>query len=352
MLSLASRWLRGPGRKLTVAREGRWVIGITIGVGLAAINTGNNLLFLVWGMLLSAVMLSGVLSEAALRGLNHTRVRVVDGRVGAPTSVQIEMRNDNDFWNSYAVQVGTLWRHDEGDEFLSWGPFWVEVSPKSERTAHFSIEFPKRGRWHLCEVQSRTSYPFAFFEKTRFRKVSGFYSWIGPRCREVEIELDILRDRGALVQDERAGLWGDIRGIRPYRQGDSLGLIHWLSTARHQSWMSKELEEARGLSVSLRWAPLQHEELEAQLSDLHSVISRLLEHRVDVHLELDVIGALELHGDRGLQQLNLALAQFGFVDVDNRALTTRNALCLGSAKPRSQAERLYHLSEVFREAPI
>ena len=79
MLSLASRWLRGPGRKLTVAREGRWVIGITIGVGLAAINTGNNLLFLVWGMLLSAVMLSGVLSEAALRGLNHTRVRVVDG---------------------------------------------------------------------------------------------------------------------------------------------------------------------------------------------------------------------------------------------------------------------------------
>ena len=191
-----------------------------------------------------------------------------------------------------------------------------------------------------------------FFEKTRFRKVSGFYSWIGPRCREVEIELDILRDRGALVQDERAGLWGDIRGIRPYRQGDSLGLIHWLSTARHQSWMSKELEEARGLSVSLRWAPLQHEELEAQLSDLHSVISRLLEHRVDVHLELDVIGALELHGDRGLQQLNLALAQFGFVDVDNRALTTRNALCLGSAKPRSQAERLYHLSEVFREAPI
>ena len=36
------------------------------------------------------------------------------------------MRNDNDFWNSYAVQVGTLWRHDEGDEFLSWGPFGLK----------------------------------------------------------------------------------------------------------------------------------------------------------------------------------------------------------------------------------
>ena len=305
MLSLASRWLRGPGRKLTVAREGRWVIGITIGVGLAAINTGNNLLFLVWGMLLSAVMLSGVLSEAALRALTIRGFVSLMGMSGHLSQVQIEMRNDNDFLE-FCRQVGTLWRHDEGDEFLSWGPFWVEVSPKSERTAHFSIEFPKRGRWHLCEVQSRTSYPFAFFEKTRFRKVSGFYSWIGPRCREVEIELDILRDRGALVQDERAGLWGDIRGIRPYRQGDSLGLIHWLSTATPSNWMSKELEEARGLSVSLRWAPLQHEDLEVQLSDLHSVVSRLLKHRVDVHLELDVLGALELRGDRGLQQLNFS----------------------------------------------
>ena len=81
--------------------------------------------------------------------------------------------------------------------------------------------------------------------------------------------------------------------------------------------MSKELEEARGLSVSLRWAPLQHEDLEVQLSDLHSVVSRLLKHRVDVHLDLDVLGALELRSDRGLQQLNLALAQFGFVDVEN-----------------------------------
>ena len=49
-------------------------------------------------MLLSAVMLSGVLSKLP-PGLNHTRVRC-DRRVGTPTAVQIEMRNDNDFWNS------------------------------------------------------------------------------------------------------------------------------------------------------------------------------------------------------------------------------------------------------------
>lgn len=349
MLSLASKWLRGPGRKLKVVREGRWVIGITVGVGLAAINTGNNLLFLVWGMLLSAVMLSGVLSEAALRGLNHRRVRLSDSSVGSPASVQIEMSNDNKFWNSYAVQVGTLWQHDSGDEMLTWGPFWVEVSPKSRRTADFNVTFPKRGRWTLSEMHTRTSYPFAFFEKTRFRKVDALFVWVAPELREVEVELDMLRDRGLVVEHQQAGHWGDIRGIRPFRLGDPLGLVHWLSTARHQSWMSKELEEARGVSVSLRWSPMDLDRLEKELSDLHSVLITLLAHGVSIWLEIEDTLTLELRGDRGSQQLGLALAQYGFEQFSSFSQERRPAICLGSAKPRLRGESLYQVGEIFRE---
>ena len=36
------RWLRPP-RRLSFTREGKYFVGITIGVGFAAINTGNNL---------------------------------------------------------------------------------------------------------------------------------------------------------------------------------------------------------------------------------------------------------------------------------------------------------------------
>lgn len=349
MLSLASRWLRGPGRKLVVAREGRWVIGITVGVGLAAINTGNNLLFLVWGMLLSAVMLSGVLSEAALRGLNHSRVTVGDGAVGAPVLVRVDMMNHNAFWTSYAVQVGTLWRHDDGEEHLVWGPFWVEVSPKAARTAEFQISFPKRGRWTLSELQTRTSYPFAFFEKTRFRRTNGFHVWVGPRVRPVDVALDLLRDRGTTVEHASAGLWGDIRGIRPHRHGDSLGLIHWLSTARHQTWMSKELEEARGVSVSLRWASLNEEDLETQLSDLNSLIVALLRNDVGVWLAVDDVLSLELRGERGVQQVGLLLAQYGFVDFPKVPQANRVAICLGGARPVRSGERVYQLPDIFRE---
>src|SRR5262245_33753614 len=41
-----------PPRKLKFTREGKYYLGITLGVGFAAINTGNNLLYLLLGMLL------------------------------------------------------------------------------------------------------------------------------------------------------------------------------------------------------------------------------------------------------------------------------------------------------------
>ena len=49
------RWLTPP-RKLRVTREGRYYIGITLAVGAAAINTANNLLYLLLGMLLSLIV--------------------------------------------------------------------------------------------------------------------------------------------------------------------------------------------------------------------------------------------------------------------------------------------------------
>ncbi|MEY4577524.1 MAG: hypothetical protein RL701_2227, partial [Pseudomonadota bacterium] len=56
-------------RHLRTTREGKAFIFVTVGVGIAAFNTGNNLLFLVLGFMLSLIVLSGVMSETAIRGL-------------------------------------------------------------------------------------------------------------------------------------------------------------------------------------------------------------------------------------------------------------------------------------------
>ena len=51
-------WERAP-RQLEFTREGKILVAIALAVGAAAINTGNNLLLLGWGLVLSAIVISG-----------------------------------------------------------------------------------------------------------------------------------------------------------------------------------------------------------------------------------------------------------------------------------------------------
>src|SRR5262249_47872910 len=73
-LSLRLRhWLRPP-RTLKSTRAGRVCVLMTLGVGVGALNTGNNLLYLVLGLLLSAIVASGILSELSLKGIEVRRL--------------------------------------------------------------------------------------------------------------------------------------------------------------------------------------------------------------------------------------------------------------------------------------
>jgi hypothetical protein len=70
-------------RKLKFTREGKYYLGITLGVGFAAINTGNNLLYLLLGMLLSLIVVSGVMSDLSLKQPDR-HAQVAFARAGGP----------------------------------------------------------------------------------------------------------------------------------------------------------------------------------------------------------------------------------------------------------------------------
>ena len=101
-------WDRSP-RQLKVQRDGRVILMIALASGFAAINTGNNLLFLGWGMVLAAIVISGVLSESTLRIL---RLKVIPpdlGRVKETVSLGLELKNESSqspaFATRYSVRV-------------------------------------------------------------------------------------------------------------------------------------------------------------------------------------------------------------------------------------------------------
>src|SRR5687768_603938 len=95
-------------RRLRTSREGKYFIAVTIGVGLAAINTGNNLLFLLLGWMFSVIIASGVLSELSLRGITVTRQPPPRIFAGRPFLMGIGLRNAKNRLPSFSVEIEDL----------------------------------------------------------------------------------------------------------------------------------------------------------------------------------------------------------------------------------------------------
>src|SRR5690242_6366778 len=152
-----------PPRKLKFTREGKYYLGITLGVGFAAINTGNNLLYLLLGMLLSLIVVSGVMSDLSLRRLTVTRRLPVRAQVGRAHLVEIEVYNHKKRVPSYAIEVEDLRAGQPADKRC----FFLKISPSSAQVAAYRRTPARRGRDRHIGFRLATRFPFGLFEKSR-----------------------------------------------------------------------------------------------------------------------------------------------------------------------------------------
>src|SRR6202047_4395111 len=76
-----------------VTKAGVVYVLVTLVIGIAALNTGNNLLYIVVAAMLSAILVSGVVSALVLRGL-ELEVRVPEHMfAGRPVVGRVILRN-------------------------------------------------------------------------------------------------------------------------------------------------------------------------------------------------------------------------------------------------------------------
>src|SRR5215831_9923110 len=103
----AGAWWRlfQPRRTIRPTRDGWWVLFAAVGLGVAAINTGNNLLYLLCSTLLGLVIVSGILSEQTMRGLKVESVRPDEIFAGRPAVLGAWVRNGKRWLASYSVVV-------------------------------------------------------------------------------------------------------------------------------------------------------------------------------------------------------------------------------------------------------
>jgi uncharacterized protein (DUF58 family) len=230
------RWLRPP-RRLRFVREGKYFVAFSVAIGFGAVNTGNNLLYLILGWMLAVIVASGIMSEQTLRGLVVTRQPPPRIFAGRPFLMGISLRNGKRRLPSFSVEVEDL----QGERPLDKRCYFLKVPAGRTQTTSYRHVFPRRGRQRLDGFRLSTRFPFAFFRKSRDVERPAEVI-VYPAIHPV-VPPPPAADRGGEEARARLGRRGEFFGLRELRQGDDVRDVHWRSSARQGRLVVKEYEE-------------------------------------------------------------------------------------------------------------
>ena len=250
-VGLLARWARAwervrPPRRLKFTREGKFFVGITLGVGFAAINTANNLLYLLLGMLLALIVVSGIMSELSLRDLTVVRRLPLRAQVGRAHLVEIEVFNYKNRVPSYAIEVEDLRAGQPADKRC----FFLKISPKSAQVAAYRRTPSRRGRDVHIGFRIATRFPFGLFEKSREVPCEGdliIYPAVDPIALHGSPAGRSLGSEGAFGR----GYGEDFIGLKLMRDGEDPRDIHWRKSAAAGHLVMRERAREARPEVSL-----------------------------------------------------------------------------------------------------
>jgi uncharacterized protein (DUF58 family) len=241
-----ARLLRPP-RRFPPTREGWWFLGATLLVGLAAINGGINLLFLVFGMMLSLIIASGVLSEVCLRHLAVTRRMPGAIHAGTPFLMGIAVRNDKRRIPTFSLEVEDLLEGQPVERRC----YYLKLPAGRLQETAYKHALARRGRHRFTGFRISTRFPFGFIRKSRDVDAPAEVL-VYPAL--VPVPDTIIR--GGVAEAARQQLTilarsGDFHGLREYRSGDDPRDIHWRTSARRGRPFVREMEEETGRIVTV-----------------------------------------------------------------------------------------------------
>ena len=267
--------LTAQGRSLEITTAGWLFIVLTLAVGFAAINSGANLLHVLFGCQIGLIIASGMLSESMVQRARVRRRIASPVHAGGRGALVVELRNSSDRGDMISVSIEDDDRIETDDKTEP--VFSVAVPSGGAATLHTTVTMQHRGLHPLPKAVVATRFPFGLFVKRR--DIPGQERvLVYPRIHPVEARF---------IADARAGQ-GESRGVRDrageffglaeYRPGQELRRIHWPATARLGKAVVREFEsrgEAEQLLL-LRPGIAGEESFELEVEEVASQVVALL----------------------------------------------------------------------------
>jgi hypothetical protein len=245
-----------------VTREGIvYIVGIFV-VTLAAMNTGNNLLFMVLACLLAGLLISGLLSRIVLGGI-EVRLELPEHIFSQRTILAVaELYNSKQVTPSFSVSLVSE-EAPKGRKNASARP----APPILDRPVYFpyiphqqtirqtvELTFPRRGIYRQDALGLRTKFPFGFLQKTR-RLDSSIEAVVYPRIQPTEEFYEVLPLVSGELESYQRGRGNDLYAIRDYQFNDSARHVDWKASARTGALQVKEYAREDERRVMLVFDP-------------------------------------------------------------------------------------------------
>ena len=225
-------------RSLRLTSDGLRFVLITLAVGIAALNTGNNLLYLLLAMMLALIVVSGVLSEKCLKGLTIQRRLPPHVFAGEPATVALRVSNLKRHFPSFSLRISDV---VVGAPECA-ATHLLYLPPKGSIVHSYRLVFPKRGQFRVEATRISTRFPFGLFVKiATLPNQAEIVAYPAPKPLPQAI-LDALETVGHDREASRRGAGTGLYNLRDYHLGDDSRSVHWKTSARQSRLVVRETE--------------------------------------------------------------------------------------------------------------
>lgn len=229
-------------------REGMVYLVIIAVIVVAALNTGNNLLFIILASLLAGILVSGILSHIVISDLELEFALPEHIFAGQPLISRLTLENLKWFSPSFSVTVSSQTTDGKKPpaspgrpprQILEEAVYVPYIPRRSSVTQHVDLTFPRRGRYTQEGFRVSTKFPFGFLRKTR--EVPARHEiLVLPSVEPTEEFYEILPLVSGEVESLYKGRGHDLYAIRDYLESDSARHVDWKATAKAQALKVRE----------------------------------------------------------------------------------------------------------------
>ncbi|HEV7673429.1 MAG TPA: DUF58 domain-containing protein, partial [Candidatus Angelobacter sp.] len=250
-----------------LTRVGMVYLLVCLVIGIAAVNTANNLLFIVLAAMLAAIGVSGISSAAVLRRLELDVILPRNAFARVPVQIRVNLINPRLWMPAFSVKVfspvdkkkqrrGWEWNKTEfafpkkkrwvrmpdytlsrksappvPARILTRPVYFTFVAPQDTAGTELEVAFPRRGHYSQEGFSIATRFPFSFLVKSRKVRLERDLM-VYPSLLEPDDFLDVLpMITGDFVSFMR-GRGTELYRIREATPQDPGRFVDWKATAK------------------------------------------------------------------------------------------------------------------------